>query len=354
MATFSLQDQRVIIRFLHLRGVTPIEIHRQLKETCGDSVMDVSKVRSWVRLFKEGRTSCANEKKQPRPRTSRSADIVERVEKLVLEDRRMTVEQIASRVGISVGSAHTILHVDLKMKKVSSRWVPRMLTDEHKAARVACCQAMLTRDDGMNGTFFSSVVTMDETWMPFFNPETKRQSAQWKHSDSPPPKKFRVSASAEKMMVAIFWDSDGVILTHCVPQGTTVTGASYEEVLRTKFLPALQQKRPEKTRNGRVLFHQDNAPAHRANVTQQFLRDNNIEVVPHAPYSPDLAPSDFWLFPTMKDPLRGRRFPSRAAIASAIFQWSKHTPKEDFAAAMESWRRRCEKCVRLQGDYVEK
>lgn len=352
MATFSLHEQRAIIRFLHLRGVTPIEIHRQLKETCGDGVMDVSKVRSWVRQFNEGRTSCDNKPKQSRPRTSRSDDMIERVERVVLGDRRMTVEQIASSVGISVGSVHTILHDDLKMRKVSSRWVPRMLTDDHKAARVACCQAMLTRNEGMNGTFFSSIVTMDETWMPFFNPETKRQSAQWKHTDSPPPKKFRVSASVEKMMVAMFWDSDGVILTHCVPKGTTVTGASYENVLKNKFLPALQQKRPGKA--ARVLFHQDNAPAHRANVTQRFLCENNFEVISHAPYSPDLAPSDFWLFPTMKDTLRGRRFTSRAAIASAIFQWSKQTPKEAFAAAMESWRRRCEKCVRLQGDYVEK
>ena len=352
MATFSVQEQHVIIRFLHLRGVTPIEIHRPLSETCCDGVMDVKNVRSWVRQFKEGRTSCDNEPKQPQPRTSRTDNMLARVEQIVMEDRRLGVRDIASKAGISMGSAHTVLHEDLKMRKVSSRWVPRMLTDEHKAARVTICQAMLTRDDGMNGAFFSSIVTMDETWMPFFNPETKRQSAQWKHTDSPPPKKFRVTASAEKMMVAMFWDSEGVILTHCVPKGTTVTAASYEHVLRTKLLPALQAKRPEKA--ARVLFHQNNAPAHRAILTQEFLRDNNYEVVSHAPYSPDLAPSDFWLFPTMKDTLRGRPYSSRAAIASAIFQWAKQTPKEAFAAAMESWRRRCEKCVRLQGDYVEK
>ena len=64
----------------------------------------------------------------------------------------------------------------------------------------------------MNSAFFSSIVTMDETWMPMFNSENKRQSAQWKQTDSSPPKKFRVTASAEKMMVAIFWDSEGVIL----------------------------------------------------------------------------------------------------------------------------------------------
>jgi len=180
---------------------------------------------------------------------------------------------------------------------------------------------MLSRDKGMNSAFFSSVVTMDETWMPMFNPETKRQSAQWKHTESPPPKKFRVSASAEKMMVAMFWDSEGVILTHCVHKSTTVTGQTYEDVLRTKFLPALRKKRPKKV--AAVFFHHDNAPPHPAARVHQFFDDNNFEVVPHAPYSPDLAPSDFCLFPTLKDTLRGRTFTSRSALATAIFQWSQ-------------------------------
>lgn len=193
-----------------------------------------------------------------------------------------------------------------------------MLTDEHKSVRVAICQQMLTRDAAMNGAFFSSVVTMDEMWMPFFNPETKCQSSQWKHTASLPPKKFWVRASAEKVMVAMFWDSEGVILTHCVPKGTTITANSYEKVLRTKFLPALHEKWPNKT--GRVLFHQDNAPAHRALLTQQFLQNNNFEVVSHAPYSPDFTSSDFWLFPIIKHTLRGRSFSNRAAVASAIFR----------------------------------
>ena len=131
---------------------------------------------------------------------------------MVTEDRRLTVKQIAANTGISVGSVDTIVHDDLKMRKVSARRVPRMLTDENKASCVAMCQAMLSRDKRMNSAVFSSVVTMDETWIPMLNPGTKRQSAQWKHADSPPPKKFRVTASAEKMIVAMFWDSEGVIL----------------------------------------------------------------------------------------------------------------------------------------------
>jgi len=54
MATFIFEEQRVIIRFLHLHGMKHIEIHQQLSETCNDGVMDVKNVRSWVRQFKEG------------------------------------------------------------------------------------------------------------------------------------------------------------------------------------------------------------------------------------------------------------------------------------------------------------
>jgi len=103
-----------------------------------------------------------------------------------------------------------------------------------------------------------------------------------------------------------------------------------------------------------VFFHHENAPPHRAARVHQFSIDNNFEVVPHAPYSLDFAPSNFWLFPTLKDTLRGRIFSSCSTLATAIFQWSQQTPKEAFALAMQSWHQHCDKCVCLQGDYVEK
>lgn len=65
-------------------------------------------------------------------------------------------------------------------------------------------------------------------WNSSCNPETKHQSALWKHTDSPPPKKFRLNASAEKLMVTMFMIvvSKGVVLTHYVPKGSTMTSAS--------------------------------------------------------------------------------------------------------------------------------
>jgi hypothetical protein len=71
-------------RFLHLRGKKPIEIHQQLSEKCNDGVMDVKNVRSWVRQFKEGRASCKSNPKKPRPRSSRSEDMITRMEQMAM------------------------------------------------------------------------------------------------------------------------------------------------------------------------------------------------------------------------------------------------------------------------------
>lgn len=95
MVKFSLQDQCVIIRFLHLRGETLIEIHRQLSKTYDEGVMNVKNVCSWVRKFKECWESCDNEPKQPRPRTSWTETMIARVEQVVMEDLRLGVHDIA-------------------------------------------------------------------------------------------------------------------------------------------------------------------------------------------------------------------------------------------------------------------
>jgi histone-lysine N-methyltransferase SETMAR len=103
------------------------------------------------------------------------------------------------------------------------------------------------------------------------------------------------------MMVAMFWDSEGLILTHCFPKSTTVTGETYEDM--NEVFPALREKRLKDA--SAVLFHLDDVPPNRAARVQQFFEDNNFEVVPRAPYPPDLAPSDFWLFPKLMETLRG-------------------------------------------------
>jgi hypothetical protein len=89
-------------------------------------------------------------------------------------------------------------------------------------------------------SFLHRIVTGDETWV---QPETKWKSMQWKHPSSPVAKKFKTQPSADKLMLTTFWDSQGRILETCLERGTTVTSATYCDMLQIGLKPATRSKR---------------------------------------------------------------------------------------------------------------
>jgi len=146
--------------------------------------------------------------------------------------------------------------------------------------------------------FLSRLLTMNETWLYHYDPETKQQSVEWRHIGSPRPKKFRVQKSAGKVLTSIFWDQDGIVLIDNLPKGQTIN-TEYYSSLPVQLKDILKGKRREKITKG-VLFLHDNAPAHRALATQKKLAYLGFHCLDHPPYSPDLAPSDYYLFPGLK------------------------------------------------------
>ena len=101
------------------------------------------------------------------------------------------------------------------------------------------------------------------------------------------------------------------------------------------------------------LLHHHNAPAHNALGIREFLAKNNNAVLEQPPYSPDLAPCDFFLFPKLKEVIKETRFQDLEAIKTAIARELQAIPEESFLECVEAWQRRLEKCIRAQGDYFE-
>ena len=83
-------------------------------------------------------------------------------------------------------------------------------------------------------------------------------------------------------------------------------------------------------KNDSWILHQDNAPAHNALSVKQFLTDKRIPVLEHAPYSPDLAWCDFYLFMKVKSKLKGTRFESMKAVKQKAVDLLKALTKKDF------------------------
>ena len=86
------------------------------------------------------------------------------------------------------------------MRKLTARWVPKSLSDEQMATRASVCSALLKRFRSKDD-FLLRLVTVDETWVHYYDPENKAQSRQWVGPGSPRPKKFKTQPSAGKVMV---------------------------------------------------------------------------------------------------------------------------------------------------------
>ena len=151
-------------------------------------------------------------------------------------------------------------------------------------------------------------MTVDETWLYHYDPETKQQSVEWRHSGSSRPKKFQVQKFTGKVLSSIFWDQDCILLIDYLPKGQTINAEYYSSLL-VQLKDILKEKRRGKVTKG-VLFLHDNAPAHQALATQKKLAYVSFQCLDHLPYSPDLAPSDYHLFPELKKQLKGRHFSS--------------------------------------------
>lgn len=100
-------------------------------------------------------------------------------------------------------------------------------------------------------------------------------------------------------------------------------------------------------------LNQDNAPAHNALSVKRYLAARGTPVLEHAPYSPDLAPCDFFLFPKIKSALKGTRFESMEEVKRKSAELLNALTKEDFQHCFDQWKKRMERCVARGGEYIE-
>lgn len=347
MATY---EERANIKFCFRTGKTFTETFNLMKSVYGESV-ERSTVHLWFNNFKKGRESIENAEKSGRPRNSTNPDHVFEVRKLVRSDRRLTIREMADTLNISFGSVQHILANELKMSRVCAKFVPRILTEEQTENRLRIASDLL-QTSTEDPSFLSKIVTGDETWIFGYDPETKVQSSQWiTPKRSPIPKKARMQKSNIKCMLLLFFDDEGVVHHEFMPRGSTVNSLFYRDVLR-RVREDVRRKRPSKWKNGWLLHH-DNAPCYTSIMMREFLTKNEMTAVPHSPYSPDLAPCDFWMFPKLKSVLKGERFQSVEEIQRNTVQRIRSIPKAEFKTCFEKLTNRWRKCIDNNGKYFE-
>ena len=117
----------------------------------------------------------------------------------------------STALGISHGSVSTIVYDRLGMHKITARWVPKSLSDKQMATRASVCSALLKRFRSKDD-FPLRLMTVDETWVHYYEPENKAQASRGR-AWVPRPKKFKTQSSAGKVMATVFRDAKGVVIT---------------------------------------------------------------------------------------------------------------------------------------------
>ena len=219
------------------------------------------------------------------------------------------------------------------------------------ATRASVCSALLKRFRSKEDDFLSRLVTVDETWVHYYEPENTAQSRQWVGPGSPRPKKFKTQPSAGKVMATVFWDAQGVIMLDFLATKSTITGAYYANLL-DQLRTAIRKKRRGKLSKG-ILLQQDNARVHTCKIAMDAVERNRYEL-PQPAYSPDLAPSDYFLFPNLKKYTRGRHFRSNEEVVAAVEEWVGDKDPGFFSSGLMALEHCWSEYIILEGNYIEK
>ncbi|CAH1975214.1 unnamed protein product [Acanthoscelides obtectus] len=272
---------RAIIYYKFQRRLSQQECLDELLSVFGNEAPHQSTIFRWYGEFKRGRVSLNGDPRVGAPKTAVTQENVDAIQK--------------------------ILYEELGVRKLVSRWIPHLLTEERKAARVNWCQKTLDRFNSGNSKNVYSIVSGDE--------------------------------SVSKKMDATFVSKAGHIATIPLNEQRTVT-ADWYTIISSKINP-----------ERRIIVHQDSASSH---TTSQYLTEESVELLDHPPYSPGLSPNDFFTFPKIKNRLRGQRFQSPEEAVNAFKYAVLDLPANEWNKCFENWFERMQMCINLRGQYFEK
>lgn len=360
---FTAKEQRVIVRYLHHMQTKCTEIHKLLEAVCGESAAPYKLVKEWISDNFKGVEDKDEQNKNAYSTATNGAisvkqtlptdpALVYRMEMLVNNDRRLSIEKAAEMSMVTKQTAQHVLCDVLGLKKIFERWVPRLWTPEQRAYRVHVADELLARYEAQGEDFLDKIIVGDETVVYYYTPNTlRRTSLTISKGVLGVGEKYRPSIEQVRVHFMVFYDIHGLLLAEQVPIGEGTDGENYANILKTHLADAYARKRRGKSLNNCFLIHDNTAP-HSSKATRTVLGDLGIEALPHPPASPDFEPHEYWLIPFLKNTMKGATYQEKQVIITALNHHIKHLMECDFLKSIKSLPTRWAQCKDSSGLYV--
>jgi histone-lysine N-methyltransferase SETMAR len=343
--TFMNLEQRYFILFHWDDDLPTKEIFLLLGEKYGEDALSLSQVYYWTREFRLGRRDVSDA-----PRSGRPPDegIPWAIHSVLQADPLVSARAIARTLKLSVSTVLRHLTDNFQMKYRHLKWVPHRLTSEQKAKRAELAGSMLETLRRHRRTHFRFLYTGDESWMFYSYPHTH----QWVASLDDLEEIERGSHFKQKRMLTVFFNGDGDFMMNIMPKGSKMDSAYFT---REILLPLASHcyGTGRGFRQQKVTVHFDNAPIHGTAGVQQTLAMSELVRMEHPPYSPDLAPCDFFLFGYVKNRLKGAVFSDQDELYNGVRQIISEVTTEIRTNVFSAWMTRLENCVNSGGEYQE-
>jgi hypothetical protein len=183
-------EQCVCIKFCLKLGKSTTESLERNCEGFEEHSLSRTAVFEWHSRFKAGPVSIEDDERSGRRSTSKTTENIEKIQELIHKDRHQTIHELPDTVGISYGVCQEILTENLNMHRISTKFVPQLLTDDQMQWRINICLELRERANE-DPAFVSRTIIGDKSWIYSYDPETKQQLLQWKSPQSPRAKKMR-------------------------------------------------------------------------------------------------------------------------------------------------------------------
>jgi histone-lysine N-methyltransferase SETMAR len=338
-------EQRFVIKYWYDEGLTGVQIIQKLKDHYGKDALSNSEIYRWIREVKCGRTDLTNALPPGRPRIE---DLAPQILRLLDDDPHASARQIAGALGVSPATVGNRLRCDLGMRCCHLRWVPHMLTSPQKAKRAELARSMLAELSTQEPHNFAFVYTGDESWMLYVYPH----KTQWISNWDEPEEVERPSHHHRKIMLTVFFNGNGKFAMDLMEEGRTMNSEYFcETVLPGVAVAAYGEGRRPHAR--KAVVHFDNAPIHNTKNAKRKVASLGMRRMDHPPYSPDLAPCDFFLFGYIKGKLSGASFSTTDELANAIREVILGIPGDMILRVFQEWMARLQACCDCGGNYVE-
>lgn len=329
---------RAIIFYEFRRDNSTRQATDNINAALGEGTVSQSTVSRWFRRFASGDTSLEDQERSGRP--------VKMEDDALLGELQAHPDATTRELAQALGCTHTTienrLHA-LGYRRVLARWTPHQLSSADRAVRVSVCQSLLLRPQRKD--FLANLVTGDESWILYKN---NTRTAYWLPRGEEPPAQPKPETHERKVLLCCWWDARGMIYYELLTGGETVTADVYVGQLR-KLAAAMREKR---RRMVEVHLLHDNARPHVASATRQQLEELAWTTVPHPPYSPDLAPSDYHLFRALKNFLRGQHFSDFDNLKVALANFFERQPAEFWERGIHSLPSRWTHVIDTFGEYI--